>query len=446
MPITIRREALALLAGDIAFLCLSLWVTLFARQFVVPSWETLGAHFVPFSFLFALSVLIFFIAGLYEKHTLLFKSSLPETVFYAQIGNILAGGIFFFMIPYFGIQPKTNLFLYLFFSTVFVSLWRIYIFPLLKRGRLTPAVIFGSGKECKEMYEEINNNSRYAINFIAPCQALDDMHSVPALGAVMEHKVPVVVMPFSAIHRIQAGTSWDSLAVSGIRFIDSARLYEELFDRVSLPMLTHRWFFEQSIRAEVLIYGILKRAMDILISSIALIVISPIILIIALLLYLQDGGKPFIFQKRVGRGWSDISIVKFRTMLFDDGGDPEKQKANRITSIGSFLRRTRLDEIPQFVNVLTGDLSLIGPRPEIRSLAIEYSQNIPFYNARLLMQPGLSGWAQIKHVSPPKFSLDIEATKEKLSYDLYYLKHRSLMLDITIALRTVKIFLSWVGK
>ncbi len=447
MPITIRREALALLGGDIAFLTFSLWATLLVRTFDIPKWETFYAHVVPFLFLFLLSVLIFFIAGLYEKHTLLFKSSLPETIFYAQIGNIIAGALFFFMIPYFGIQPKTNLFIYLFFSTTFVSAWRIYIFPLLKRGRITPALIFGEGDECVEIHDEINNNSRYAIRFVSSCQSLEGNGTALEIErAVRRYGAPVVVMPFSSVHLPKSGSSWDSLAVSGIRFTDTARLYEELFDRVALPLLTNRWFFEENVRAEVALYTVFKRVMDIVVSLIALIVLTPVIALIALTLFVFDGGRPFIFQPRVGRGGKEISIAKFRTMLFDDGGDPKKQKLNRITSFGSFLRKTRLDELPQFWNVLWGDLSLIGPRPEIRSLVEEYEKLIPFYNARFLMQPGISGWAQIKHASPPKFSLDVEATKEKLSYDLYYLKHRSLMLDMSIALRTVKILLSWVGR
>jgi lipopolysaccharide/colanic/teichoic acid biosynthesis glycosyltransferase len=351
------------------------------------------------------------------------------------------------MIPYFGIQPKTNLFIYLFFSTTFISAWRIYIFPLLKRGRVTPALIFGDGDECSLILNEINNNSRYAIRFVAPCQKISGVGNDSfIIESIMTHKVPVVVMPFSSKHLAERGSSWDALAVSGIRFIDSARLYEELFDRVALPLVTHRWFFEESVRAEIALYALFKRAMDIIISLTALVVLSPFILLIALMLIIQDGGKPFIFQKRVGRFGKDIAIMKFRTMLFDDGGNPEQQKSNRITALGAMLRRTRFDEVPQFFNVLWGDLSLIGPRPEIRSLAEEYERAIPFYNARHLMQPGLSGWAQIKHASPPKFSLDMGATAEKLSYDLYYLKHRSFMLDISIALRTVKILLSWVGR
>ncbi len=445
MPITFRREALVLLVGDIFFLISALWATLLVRYSAIPSWEVFYAHLVPFAFLFSLSVLVFFIAGLYEKHTLLFKSQLLQTILYAQAANITVGALFFFLIPYFGIQPKTNLFIYLVLSTGFVSLWRMYLFPLLARPSFTRAILLGGGEECTEIFQEINGNSRYSIRFVAPCLPLPNMAGDQLLSAVTAHQATVVVMPFSHVGA-SASAAWDDLAISGITFVDSARLYEELFDRVSLSLLDHRWFLEESIRAETALYRFAKRITDIIIASLALVVLSPLLLCVAIAITVGGGGKVFILQKRIGKGNKNIDILKFRTMLFDDGGAPHKQKENRVTKIGAFLRKTQIDEMPQFWSVLRGDLSLIGPRPEIDSLAEQYEKAIPFYNARLLMQPGISGWAQIKHKSPPKFSLDVEKTREKLSYDLYYLKHRSFPLDLSIAIRTVKILLSRAGR
>jgi lipopolysaccharide/colanic/teichoic acid biosynthesis glycosyltransferase len=133
-------------------------------------------------------------------------------------------------------------------------------------------------------------------------------------------------------------------------------------------------------------------------------------------------------------------------MLFDDGEDAEKKKLNRITRFGALLRKTQLDEVPQFWNVLTGDLSLIGPRPEIPHFVETYEREIPYYGARHLIQPGISGWAQVRHASPPKFRLDVPATENKLSYDLYYFKHRSLLLDTLIILQTIKILVARASK
>lgn len=449
MPLNLRREALALLLGDLCFLAFSLWATLLVRSAEFPDGRTLYTHFVPFSLLFLFSILIFLITGLYEKHTLLVKSKLPEMVFAAQIANIAVAAIFFFLVPYFGIQPKTNLFIYLFLSTTFVSAWRLYLFPLLSAVVPAPALLVGEGVECEEMMQEVNGNNRYATKFVEFCDTkgrtskeIGEM----VLAAKEKRDVSIIVIPFSVLKEEGVSPEWDTLMLSGIEWIDFGDFYEDIFDRVALPFLSGRWFLDLRSRAPAIFYAPLKRASDFLLSLLALVVLSPVIFGIAFLLLIGGGGTPFIFQKRLGKDNREIFIIKFRTMLFDDGEDPEKKKQNRITRFGAFLRKTQIDEIPQFWNVLMGDLSLIGPRPEIPHFVTEYANVIPYYETRHLIQPGISGWAQIKHASPPKLRLDVEATRHKLSYDLYYLKHRSFMLDMEIVLRTIKILLARASR
>lgn len=439
MSVSLRRESLLLFAGDMCALVFSLWATLLVRYAELPSWDIFVTHLVPFSFLFLLSAGVFLIAGLYEKHTLLVKSKLPETVFFAQIANVAVGAIFFFLVPYFGIAPKTNLFIYLFFSTVVVSAWRLYFFPLISVSEPEPAILIGAGDECTDVFEEINGNNLYTIRFIDRLSVARSPQEIQEmiLARIEKTVATTIVVPFSILRDVGV-PQWDTLVISGVRCIDLGSLYEELFGRVALPLLDERWFLEGQSRAPTAIYDILKRVSDIILSALALVVLSPLILIVAIILRIE-GQSAFIFQKRIGKGNRDIYIIKFRTMLFDDGEDLEKKRQNHITTIGSFLRKTQIDEIPQFVNVFLGDLSLIGPRPEIPHFVEEYARLIPYYGARHLIQPGISGWAQIKHASPPKFKLDIEATKNKLSYDLYYLKHRSFLLDMEIVLRTIKI-------
>jgi exopolysaccharide biosynthesis polyprenyl glycosylphosphotransferase len=444
MPLNLRSEAFALLAGDLCFLAFSLWATLLVRYASFPDSRILHTHFVPFSFLFLFSVLIFLITGLYEKHTLLVKSKLPEMVFVAQVANIAVAAIFFFLVPYFGIQPKTNLFIYLFLSTIFVSVWRLYLFPFLSSVVPVPALLVGEGPECKDMMQEVNGNNRYATRFVEfsdisgrTSKEIGEM----VLAAKKKTGVSIIVIPFSILQERGVSNEWDTLMFSGIKWIDFGNFYEDLFDRVALPFLSQRWFLDLRSKAPAVLYAPVKRFSDFLLSLLALIPLSPFIAAIALLLIMGGGGTPFIFQKRLGKDNKEIFIIKFRTMLFDDGEDSEKKKLNRITRVGAFLRKTQLDEIPQFWNVLRGDLSLIGPRPEIPHFVEEYSRVIPYYETRHLIQPGISGWAQIKHASPPKLRLDVPATRHKLSYDLYYLKHRSFMLDMQIVLRTIKILL-----
>lgn len=411
MSAQLRREGPVLLTGDILFLACALWATLAVRYATLPSKETFIQHLVPFLFLFGFSALVFFIAGLYDKHTLLFKSRLPETILYAQVANIIVAALFFFLVPYFGIQPKTNLIIYLILSTGFVSIWRLFVFPLVSALPALPAVLVGEGPEAQEVVREVNGNPRYGLEIVAVQRSVDRSPR------------------------------------TDIGYLNTPELYEEIFDRVALSFLNDQWFLEKSVHVKAEFYGFMKRAADIVMSAAGLVVLSPLLALIWFILKLgPGGGNAFIFQKRVGERGRIIRIVKFRTMLFDDENDPERQKKNRITAFGGFLRKTQLDEFPQFWNVLRGELSLIGPRPEIPALVAAYEREIPFYAARHLVPPGISGWAQVKHASPPKFALDIERTRAKLSYDLYYLKHRSLLLDLAVVLRTFKILLSRASK
>ncbi len=183
--------------------------------------------------------------------------------------------------------------------------------------------------------------------------------------------------------------------------------------------------------------------------------ISAVLLLISLLVYpfvyfaikLEDGGTLFIIQERIGKNNRAVKILKFRSMTGNDKGVYTNGASElRVTRVGNFLRKTRIDELPQLWNVLRGDLSLIGPRPELPELAKSYSQSIPYYNVRHLIKPGLSGWAQIYHDAHPHHGVATEETKNKLSYDLYYIKNRSLFLDFKIALRTLRTLVSISGR
>lgn len=444
MKISQRREAPLLFFGDLFSLSAALFVSMMVRYSEFPGPYLLSIHFVPFSYLFLASTLVFFIAGLYEKHTLVMKESLPATIFYAQVANVILAAAFFFLVPFFDIQPKGFLFIYLLLSVGLVSFWRMYLFPLVSLRSPEPALLIGGGEEAVDIHEEVNGNTRYSVHF----RRFYDTNSETALDAhalkslISTSGAVLVVIPFSFFKDAAFANVRVEAMREGVRFIDQADIYEELFDRVSLGSVN-----EGVLRpTESIFYSAVKRVMDVALSFVALIGLSPLLLVVAVMLKAGEGRNAFIFQERIGRNNRLIKIIKFRTMLFDDAGDPEQQKQNRVTKLGAFLRKTQIDEMPQFWNVLMGDLSLIGPRPEIPALVAEYEKQISYYAARHMLQPGISGWAQIKHASPPKWKLDVDATRNKLSYDLYYLKKRSIILDSIIILRTVQILLSRAGK
>ena len=160
----------------------------------------------------------------------------------------------------------------------------------------------------------------------------------------------------------------------------------------------------------------------------------------------EDEKAPiFSYQKRVGQYNKIINIIKFRTMTIANDDGKWGKGENKVTKVGNILRITRIDELPQLWNVLKGDISLIGPRPEFPDPVAQYSKEIPNYMIRHSVKPGLSGWAQI-YGEHPHHGVNIEMTSNKLSYDLYYIKHRSFLIDLKIALRTLKVLVTFVGR
>ena len=446
MTISGKKETLALFLGDIVLLYFSLWFTLAVRDWGIPSGHSWQLHFWPFSIIMAVWILVFFISGLYEKHTLILKSRLPGTVFNAQIANSFIAVLFFYFIPYFGIAPKTNLFIYLVISFVLILLWRIYgdrfLHPLVKQK----GIIVGSGEDMKELLEEVNNNPKYGLQFISSVdlnRVADVDFQDEILARVYSEEVQIIAVDLKNEKVEPILPHLYNLIFSRVKFIDMYKIYEDLFDRVPLSLVRYNWFLENISTESRTVYDILRRIMDIILSFLIGIFTLLIYPLVALLIKLDDGGRILFEQERVGKNNKIIKVKKFRTMS-ERSGDAERSEA-QVTRVGKWLRATRVDELPQLWSVFKGDMSMIGPRPEIPSLVKHYEEEIPYYNIRHLIKPGLSGWAQLYHRDPPKVKADSEKTRRKLSYDLYYIKNRSLMLDLKIALKTIKTLLSRSG-
>ncbi len=443
-----KKEAVILFFGDIFFFIFSLWLSLTIRFGEFPTNEKFVTHLVPFSFLFLVWLFVYFIAGLYERHTLIIKSRLPNIIWGAQLVNSIFAIVFFYTLPLFGIAPKTLLFIYLIISFLLVLFWRLYGIDFIKRGEREPALLIGAGKEMKELNEEVNANPHYGLHFISSVD-LEDMAGIniqeDIITLIYEHNIKLIIIDFSHANVTPLLPHLYNLIFSKIRFIDSHRIYEDIFNRIPLSLVTYSWFLENISVSPKFTYDFLKRIMDILISVPLMIV--PIITwpFAFITMKLEDRGPVFIAQERIGKDNQIIRLYKFRSMSQNIIDLAAEQSENKVTRVGNILRKTRLDEFPQLWNVLKGDISLIGPRPELPSGVKHYEEEIPFYNVRHLIKPGLSGWAQLYHENHPHHGIGVEQTKEKLSYDLFYIKNRSFFLDIKIALKTIKTLLSRSG-
>lgn len=226
----------------------------------------------------------------------------------------------------------------------------------------------------------------------------------------------------------------------GCRVTNEAIFYEKATGQILVDQITPAWFLFADLRIHCDRQATLKRATDLFTSLVGLCLTLPFWPLIALAVRLWDRGPAFYAQERVGQNGNVFTLYKFRTMHIDaENGKSVWASPDdpRVTPIGRFLRKSRLDELPQLYNILRGDMSLIGPRPERPDLVAELSDKIPFYKERHLVKPGLTGWAQISF----RYGASVEDAKRKLQFDLYYLKHMSLELDIIILFRTVGTFL-----
>lgn len=435
------RETILLLSGDFLILTASLWITLFLRNLSLPPFSYFETNLIPFLPMFLISLLVFYIAGLYEKQTKPIRSVMSVRIFGAQAATVAISAVLFFILP-FSIAPKTILVLYLIVSVIAASLWRFYNMGrgVAETNRIS-AILIGSGTAVSELYDEINGNARYQIRF---------MNRIEAGGAISDAVVSEiksgarVVVADTSDSAIARGLSeLSDLMSNGVSFIEFASLYEEIFDRVPLAHVDSKQLLDLVPKHRSL-YDIAKRVFDIVLALILSAIAIPVITLSALALFFES-GDPFLHPERIGRGGRIIRLLKLRTMLFNDNGDPQLQKKNQITAIGKVLRKTRIDELPQLWNILIGDLSFIGPRPEFSKIVEVYEKEVPHYRMRHLIAPGLSGWAQIHDYDAPRGGADVERTKRKLSFDLYYLKHRSFGLDLGIAIKTLRALSSFSG-
>jgi len=437
MTIYNRKEGLTLFLGDIFVFIAALWLTLWVRYLELPSSQLFLIHLAPFSVLFVVWTICFYIAGLYAKNTLLFKSRLPNLILRVQIWNSILSVLFFYFISYFSIAPKVVLFIDLIFSFVLVLLWRLQISTSLGFRKKQKAIMIGEGDEMKELLEEVNHNRRYALSFVATIDLRnvnsENFHEVAEkISSGKDFTVIVADIKNKKIESLLP--TLYRLIPKNIQIVEVNKLYTEIFDRIPLSMLRYEWFLENISPCTHLLYDALKRMMDLCIAAVLEVLSLILYPFVIFAVKLDDRGNIFLMQDRIGKGNKVIRIIKFRTMA-----------NGKVTRVGNYLRKTRIDELPQLWNVIRGDLSLIGPRPELPHFVELYDREIPYYNIRHLITPGLSGWAQTHHDQHPHHEADTMETKNKLSYDLYYIKNRSLMLDVKIALLTIRTLLSRSG-
>jgi len=449
-----KFKKIALLGGDIIILYLSLYLTLLIRyssKQLATSW---AIHLWPFTIIFLLWLIIFYISNLYNLNL-----AINNLKFFQLSGKALAitGLIslaFFYLIPQINIAPKRNLFIFIVIFAVLFVLWRqFYNWSLKSYLPKSHLAIIGFNEQVQELINELQKKPHlgFIVSFIVDNNATDQsLNNIPLIKdigqmkqLINKNKISNIILTADPHYSDNLRSALFDCLPLKINYISLPNFYEAITGKIPLDAINQMWFLENLNEGSKSWFNKIKRFYDFILAVLILLITLPFWLLIALIIKMESRGPVFIIMPRLGQDNKIFNLIKFRTMK-EEGNDRSPTIANdpRITKFGSFLRKTRLDEVPQMINVIRGEMSFVGPRPERPELALELEKQIPFYRERLLVKPGLTGSDQIsgEYHSPIR-----EDSLKKLQYDLFYIKNRSLYLDISIILKTIATVLSRKG-
>ena len=463
-PLTLRpaERRVLLFIGDITMQGLALLFALYdwAKADAYLDFSIEFIRQTPVWFFLLPAFFLVLISGLYNQSR---ASDQGETLrwiaFAALISFVMYLTVYFFFPP--GVLPRRGVAVFVISSLVLTLLWRlIYIRIFTAPQFLRRVLLVGAGETGQIMLRIIRD--LYPQPFLLagiidddPAKNGKNFEGFPVLGdnsrlfeIISEKKITDLIV---AISGKMQGSMFQALLdaqESGIEITRMPVAYEELLGRVPIRYLEADWIlrsFVDQARGNVY-YESLKRLIDIIGGVLGLLLFSPLIPFICLGILL-DTGSPILYKQcRLGKGGHPYNIIKFRTMVqnAEPDGRPRWAEENdlRTTRIGGILRKTHMDELPQFLNVLRGEMSLVGPRAERPELVEYFQGQVPFYRARLLVKPGITGWAQINQ----DYAATVEETIEKLEYDLYYIKSRSVWMDVKVILRTPTMVLGLRGR
>jgi exopolysaccharide biosynthesis polyprenyl glycosylphosphotransferase len=448
-----------LLMGVIALL-VGIYVWAAGDKFLNFSFEFFRLRVAFWYYLLPL-VWMLLLIDLYDPHQAAnWRATVRSVILAALVGGVPYLLIYFVAeVP--GLINRRAITAFLLLVIVLTLVWRwIYIRIYSTQGAMRRVLVVGAGGNghtLAEVYKEIYPRPFNLVGYIDddPEKIGKDIAgfrifagSDRLLRLVDEMNITEIIVSITGEMRGQTFQTLLDVQEKGTEIIRMATLYEELLGRVPIHHLESDWVIRSFVDEARPggFYEIGKRLIDILVGSVGMLIFLILLPFVAIAIMIDSGLPIFYWQERLGRGGREFKIVKFRTMRQDaeKGGRAQMtgEKDPRVTRVGNFLRATRLDEFPQFWNVLRGEMSMVGPRAERAQWVATFQQEIPFYRARLLVKPGITGWAQINY----GYAATVEDTSVKLEYDLYYIKHRSIMMDIVIMLRTVSTMLGGKGR
>jgi sugar transferase (PEP-CTERM system associated) len=338
-----------------------------------------------------------------------------------------------------------------FFPFVLITLRLGYQALVTTQGWQTNLLILGSGPVAGLLKETLSSDRglgfrifHFKWDFSSPELLGEEWRRLPDI--VAEHQVKKVVIALNDRRRQLPVESLLELRVQGVEVVDAVSFYEQISGKILVKSLKPSDLIFSEGFNRVRMIHISKRVLDLFLSVVGLILSLPLFLVLAALIKLESRGPVFYRQERVGEKGRPFMVIKFRSMRQDaeaaSGPVWASENDPRVTLLGKWLRLLRLDEFPQMINVLKGEMSFVGPRPERRIFVDQLRKKIPYYDLRFSVKPGITGWAQVKY----QYGATEEDALEKLQYDLYYMKHLSPFFDITIVIETIQVILSRKGS
>jgi len=428
-----RVKKFLIFFSDITILYFSLVLTLLIR-YPDNLYEKYTVHLYPFSLIFISWLLVFYIANLYEPKLLRNNIHFYSALFRAIIIAAAISVLFFYVIPLYGITPKTNLLIFVAVFTGLEFLSRSVSNNILQKGFKKSILIVGTNNQSLELDLFIKENPQlgYEIKSVIDI-ASDKLKHIDMV--IKEEKIDTIVLSPEAYQVPEIIDIFYKSLEQKVGFVNLASFYERLTGMVPLGAINQIWFLENLNEGNKRAYEMAKRVSD-LVFAVVLGLFSLLFYpFIVFLIKMTSEGPVFYKQKRVGQLGKTFEIIKFRTMNKDaeknTGAIWASNNDPRITKAGGFMRKTRIDELPQLWNILKGQMAFIGPRAE-RPEFNEQLKTVPFYEERYLINF--------------RYGSSVADAAEKLKYDLYYIKNRSLILDIGIALKTIRIMFQRSGK
>lgn len=444
---TIKLRQFSVFCVDLLILFSSIYITLFFRYHRLPRLDLVLAHVLHFIPIIATWLILMYTMKMYNLNRMFVKHrGILEMIVSAFVSMLVGFSIFYLFFS--SITPKGFLILYSFISFVLLIFWRFcYTVISVEKKGLLSILFIGYDNILEDIipYLSRDNYFKYKIvgvfetnveikeAFASYTKILKDRNSL--IEALLNSSPDIIIL--SDDRAIDANIKADLFALMGThhQFMLLHDFYEIILRKVPVGQIHDTWILSNIDLSSRQNYFFIKRLFDIIFSFTLLCLMFLPFLIIAIAIKLDSKGNVIFRQIREGRGGKQFSIIKFRSMYVDGNTFvPTEKRDARVTRVGRFLRKTRLDEFPQFINVLMGDMSVVGPRPERPELAVTLAKEVPFYKQRLLVKPGITGWDQ---VSGEYHSPSIVDTYKKMQHDLYYIKNCSILLDLSILFKTI---------